>query len=424
MSVPLDRLYNFLHDLCDQDIIIYRWFPHGSRKLEDLHRLNQEMDWLHRRITPYMICHDQEPLQYGQYSDDYIKQEICTRWGDWITDTPAIGDWLFERGFKSLTPGVFGVYNNMLLLHSELNSPELEKYQRDGFVGVYYWSHALIARDWYRYAKHDSNQKFNPANLQYDFLIYNRAWSGTREYRLKFAELLINANLSQHCYMGFNAYDEVHYANHDFKNPRLTIQRYDLEQHFFENTTDSSASADYNNNDYNKCAIEVVLETLFDDQRLHLTEKTLRPIACGKPFVIVSSAGSLAYLRRYGFETFDGIIDESYDTIVDSVERLEAIVAELNRIANLPQEKKLETWHRMHAVAARNKERFFSNRWENNIVEEFKTNMKQALTKIECTGEPYQNFKALCTAQGVDLKNGSEKDHQRLAEFVIFNSCL
>jgi hypothetical protein len=46
-----------------------------------------------------------------------------------------------------------------------------------------------------------------------------------------------------------------------------------------------------------------------------LTEKALRPIACGQPFILAATPGSLQYLRSYGFKTFSGYIDETYDTI-------------------------------------------------------------------------------------------------------------
>jgi hypothetical protein len=46
-----------------------------------------------------------------------------------------------------------------------------------------------------------------------------------------------------------------------------------------------------------------VAETVFDT-RIHLTEKTLRPIACGHPFILAAGPGSLKYLQTYGFRTF------------------------------------------------------------------------------------------------------------------------
>ena len=39
------------------------------------------------------------------------------------------------------------------------------------------------------------------------FLMYNRAWSGTREYRLRFVDLLINSDLQEYCRTSFNPID-------------------------------------------------------------------------------------------------------------------------------------------------------------------------------------------------------------------------
>ena len=83
-----------------------------------------------------------------------------------------------------------------------------------------------------------------------------------------------------------------------------------------------------------------MLETLFDDTRWHLTEKSLRPSACGKPFMLAATAGSLQYLRSYGFKTFSGLIDESYDLIVEPHLRLQSIAQEMQRISQLSPNKK------------------------------------------------------------------------------------
>lgn len=56
------------------------------------------------------------------------------------------------------------------------------------------------------------------------------------------------------------------------------------------------------------------------------TEKVLKPLANLLPFVIVGTPGTLRELRRLGFMTFDGLIDESYDEIEDPGERLAAVL--------------------------------------------------------------------------------------------------
>ena len=69
----------------------------------------------------------------------------------------------------------------------------------------------------------------------------------------------------------------------------------------------------------------VVTETVYFGRRNHITEKTFKPICQRMPFVLASSAGSLGYLRRYGFQTFGSVWDESYDQETDDLRRLEKI---------------------------------------------------------------------------------------------------
>ena len=379
MSIPLDRLYNFLDSLCDRDVLIYRFFPHGSKKPEDLWPLNNVKgtigSWYHNMTKPVMICHDQEPLHYELYQETKIAKICESILGS--AETNQIRKTLHLRG---LVIYHLNAYDYVLLCHSEKNSSELEKYIKHGFTGVYWWSHGIIARDWFRYAQHDLDLAFSPDQITHDFLIYNRSWSGTREYRLKFAEQLVNTQLVKHCNTKFSAMDnQVHYTDHQWVNSEFVINRTDLQQHFVNNTVDARASADYDAADYQTSGIEVVLETLFDDQRWHLTEKSLRPIACGKPFVLMATAGSLQYLRQYGFQTFDGLIDETYDTVKDPADRLQAVIAEMKRISDLPTPQKHALWAELNKIARRNQELFFSDAWQRQLIQEFVDNANQAL---------------------------------------------
>jgi hypothetical protein len=372
MSVPLDRLYNYLHDVVNHDIVIYRWNPHGSKKLEDL-TLLKETDFSKTITWPIMICHDQEPLNYHQYSKDDIIQY-------WQNGPLGFSPELVNEGIKLLpvnvaaTTGHESLYDCVLITHSEVNSSDLELYQQNHFATVYFWSHGIIARDWFRYAEHDPALKCRAP--QQTFLIYNRAWGGTREYRLKFAEMIATQDLAHKCRMGFSVFDDRQsYQHHKFKNSEFCITSTDLEQHFFKNNTLPSASADYCTQDYQETMLEVVLETLFDDSRWHLTEKTLRPIACGHPFILVATPGSLEYLRSYGFETFNGLIDETYDTIQDPVQRLNAIVDEMQRLLTIDS----VTWDQLRSIAVKNKQRFFSKEFQEQIIDEFKSNFDKAI---------------------------------------------
>jgi hypothetical protein len=395
MSVPLNRLYNFLHDVCNhRDLIIYGFFPYGSRKITDLtvFLTNDVIDGSDKSWkTKYqyvrqniLFMHDQEPLNFDLYSSPdvfeslYPNFKIMEDQDEFITGMvkSLVGKIIHYLNFKIIF--CFFLYKiPVLLVHSEQRSSNLEKYQNIDFVGVYWWCHGMIARDWFRYAQHDV--LLSKRMPQKDFLIYNRAWSGTREYRLKFAELVVDHDMYSYCKMGFNSEDSIDYREHQFQNKKFQIQRQDLEQYFFHNTSGSNSSADYCAHDYQTTNLEVVLETLFDDDRLHLTEKTLRPIACGHPFILVATQGSLEYLRGYGFKTFHNIIDETYDTIANPLERLQAILSEMKRIATLPHDAKQQVYDSLRSIANYNQQRFFSTEWHNQLINEFKQNFDSAI---------------------------------------------
>lgn len=351
MSIPLDRLYNFLHDSSDHDIIIYRYFPHGSKNHKDLKPLH-EVPPVNSVCNLHMVCHDQEPVD---------AKSLPTN---------------FNRSIHSILNCRENFWNRCLLLHSELNSKEITQLSRT-IQPVYYWSHALIALDWFRYAAHDAVLQTKDA--QQTFLVYNRAWSGTREYRLLFADMLIEHGMLTQCRTSFNAVDSIHYTQHQFANLAFRPQ-HSLEQHLAPNTHPSWASADYNHADYSQTMIEVVLETLFDDSRQHLTEKTLRPIACGQPFLLASTPGALQYLKTYGFETFDPVIDESYDTIADPVDRLRAIVEQMQKIISHDRPQWLHK--ELTARAQHNRQRFFSDSFFNQVVDEYHCNLDQAMGAV------------------------------------------
>jgi hypothetical protein len=73
----------------------------------------------------------------------------------------------------------------------------------------------------------------------------------------------------------------------------------------------------------------LVTETVFDYPHSFRTEKIWKPMAIGHPFVAVANPGYYRDLRHLGFRTFDGLIDESFDSIEDNQQRLERIAQEV-----------------------------------------------------------------------------------------------
>jgi hypothetical protein len=187
--------------------------------------------------------------------------------------------------------------------------------------------------------------------------------------------------------MSFNVIEpelNIHYNQYNFKNVKWKPVN-KLEDHFDKNAAPSHASADFDLSDYKATNFEVVLETLFDDERLHLTEKTLRPIAVGQPFLLVATHGSLAYLRRYGFKTFASVIDESYDDIEDPVVRLETIVKLMKTINEWTVDQQAQYMHQINYIVNYNRNYFFSDEFFNLVTAELKDNLKTALIEQENT---------------------------------------
>ena len=82
---------------------------------------------------------------------------------------------------------------------------------------------------------------------------------------------------------------------------------------------------------YYRSKVDIITETILDDDAVHITEKTFKAIYLGLPFVISASKGHLKSLRDMGFKTFNSVINEDYDDmsgkdkikkIIDSAEEL------------------------------------------------------------------------------------------------------
>jgi hypothetical protein len=93
---------------------------------------------------------------------------------------------------------------------------------------------------------------------------------------------------------------------------------------------------------------------------LAFTEKTLKPIMNFHPFILVANAGSLEYLKRYGFKTFSPFIDESYDNIDDRGYRFLAIEKEINKLCSKPIEEIHEWYWSIEKILKHNYYHFYN----------------------------------------------------------------
>lgn len=84
--------------------------------------------------------------------------------------------------------------------------------------------------------------------------------------------------------------------------------------------------------------MNIVLETHCDssgNEFALVTEKTYKAIFFKKPFIVYGEPFHLESLKKLGFMTFDGIIDESYDKELDKIKRKKMVIEELIKIKNL-----------------------------------------------------------------------------------------
>ena len=86
---------------------------------------------------------------------------------------------------------------------------------------------------------------------------------------------------------------------------------------------------------YSELMIEVVVETNQTPDTFFITEKTFRPIAYGKLFLVIGSPEFEQNLKRMGFDIFDDIIDKSYDG-ESSYYRVDAVFKSLGELLRNP----------------------------------------------------------------------------------------
>lgn len=371
MSIPLDNLYNFIESCLSQDMIIYRTTKHGSQNVRDLHpmtSITRSDEFFKKKL----ICWDQEPLH--QWVLDDLKKHLILQY--------------YPKSPHALT----------LLLHSCYNT-DLDCIG-DGMCPAFYWTHAIIARDWLRFAEFDKTigRTNYPSK---SFLIYNRSWSGTREYRMKFIELVINSDLLNSCKTSFSHEDNgIYYGDHTFQDQRFKISRKDLHSIIQSNDSYSLESARYHSLDYRDCEWEVVLETVFDFSAVFLTEKILRPIAMGIPFICVGPPYSLQFLRRYGFQTFGTIIDESYDTCVDAIERMHKII----EVMKYARQLKSSDMCLANEIAQLNRQRFFSAGFLSDVIDELQQNLDLGTAKLAEDVNPLLKHFYLSSNNSIDSR--------------------
>ena len=92
---------------------------------------------------------------------------------------------------------------------------------------------------------------------------------------------------------------------------------------------------------YNQTAFSILSETQHNNSIYMITEKMAKVTLGRRIFVAFAGQGFLQLLRNTGFQTFDGIIDESYDLLENDQDRWHAAFEQVIKLCNCDQEKVL-----------------------------------------------------------------------------------
>jgi hypothetical protein len=238
---------------------------------------------------------------------------------------------------------------------------------------LYYFFHGWAALDWYR--GYDKTFLMPPPAervITKTFIAPNRIVAGERLHRLEMLYYIFkNGMLDNH----ISCPDTCPAENISIHNAiKPLIPKYpDIAQVFaqqslpiyFAGETDHPMHSCWLSlfDESAESLLYLVTETVATGRRHHLTEKTFKPIALGMPFVIVGTQGSLEYLRSYGFRTFEGIWDESYDQADDSV-RIERIASLLRSLDELPVAAKQDLFDQAQEVIKHNWNHFYNGGFE------------------------------------------------------------
>ena len=133
MSIPLDRLYHYIEhiakEICSDDVIIYRFYPYGSKKLEDLQLLHA-VNVRQLATKPQIFCYDQEPLTFNLYKSVDLHCTFPEKYsGEFTNALTEIGVNWTDYNIRSVPGAPTSIYDQCILLHSEKRSVEVDCYE-------------------------------------------------------------------------------------------------------------------------------------------------------------------------------------------------------------------------------------------------------------------------------------------------------
>ena len=301
----------------------------------------------------YTFFFDQEPIDLARHTEtfDLVKKNVFD----------------LEHLKPETTKG--------FLVTSEKDSATVDAVcNKYGWNSRYYFFHGWAALDWYRgYDRTFLMPEYNERKITKTFIMPNRIIAGERQHRLIMLYHIFKSGMTNNhisCPAVCPAENiSIEHAVRDLFNRYPDIKEvFDAQQFPIEFAGETGAPMhSYQLSLFNEAAeslLYLVTETVATGRRLHLTEKTFKPICLRMPFMIVGTRGSLRYLRSYGFRTFGDLWDESYDDELHDDQRIEKISFTLRAIDILPAHEKQRLFAMAQEICEHNYRHFYSGGFE------------------------------------------------------------
>ena len=387
----LDRFYNILHNNLISKFTNGRsisFYPFGTyqnrvllensfdkHNIEVAHLYN---NWITERTYFHCYYFDQEPLYDN--AGTLLEQSFIT---PLLQGTGSRRIHLFANSEKSELKRT--VLKDFKIKHEQF------------FYDWYYFFHGFAALDWYRDFQYVNPSSFN--RFDKVFICYNHLISKYRSYRLHLVANLIEQDLLKYGHVSLSLADKdgtwrktIESADTPLSNKARLKIYHALKELPGPLTIDTdkpngTMSANVNLDWLTSALFHVVTETVYFQDKLHLTEKVFKPIVAKRPFFLVSTPGSLAYLKSYGFKTFDRWIDESYDQEPDHYIRIEKITFELAKLCAMPPALLVQMHKDMSEVLEYNFNHFYTT-FKDAIVDELVDNFDHILCQINNGRQP------------------------------------
>lgn len=295
--------------------------------------------------------------------------------------------WSHQLGIYDLDASFWCNKSARILANSEHSEIKKQICKSRQSLDWYFFYHGFAALDWYRDARYvDQEHPIKNAFLSLNHNFHQRSYRLALLARLLDKKIAHKGSISFHVNVA-DVIKESQNANSKLSKTTKALIQYHTEEFsglpWILDQVDINGilSARFGHQEYKmwqSSLWHLVNETVFYESKLHLTEKVFKPIVSNRPFILVAAPGNLEYLRGYGFKTFGDWIDESYDSIQDPDQRLDAIVRELSRFAEMSTKQLTSMYQSMLPILQHNKQHFFGN-FRDIIVDELVENFDQCI---------------------------------------------